>query len=194
MVEVLLNKLNFEPVLKPGFKVHILPDRQFGWYELPADQVPEILPRQIVNMAGFTNRLSVLADSGQQSPIRDEVDELDMPDLELAQLRAVVLDDILVKIFQPAAVGRYPNKAGPLQLSKGESDLNYQHKDSQLAEIYIFEDNTRPTIEVQNTGYRQTAFARIAFFGYRYPLRKLKSPPPEGTPAFTLTVSGDTAN
>lgn len=194
MVEVLLNKLDFEAVLKPGFKVHILPDNQYGWYELPSDVVPEILPRQIVNMASFTNRLSVLADSGQQSPIKSEIDDLDMPDLELAQLRAVVLDDVLVRIFQPAAQGRFPNKIGPLQLSKGESDLNYQHKDSQLAEIYIFEDNTRPTIEVQNTGYRQTAFARIAFFGYRYPLRKLKSPPPEGTPAFTLTVAGQSNN
>lgn len=194
MTEVLLNKLDFEPVLKPGFKVHILPDNQYGWFELPHDQVPEILPRQIVNMASFTNRLAVLADSGQQSTLRDEVDQLDMPDLELAQLRAVVLDDVLVKVFQPAAVGRFPNKTGPLQLSKGESDLNYRDKDSQLAEIYIFEDNTRPTIEVQNTGYRQTAFARIAFFGYRYPLKKLKSPPPEGTPAFTLTVSGQSQN
>lgn len=186
----LLNKLDFEPVLRPGFKVHILPDNIYGWYELPSDIVPENMPRQIVNMAGFTNRLSAIAYSGQQSPIKSEVTALDMPDLELAQLRVVVLDDVLVRIFQPASVGRYPNKTGPLQISKGETDLNYMDKDSQLPEIFIFGNNTRPTIEVQNTSERVSSFARLAFFGYRYPLRKLKSVPPEGTPAFTLTVQG----
>lgn len=186
------NQLDFKPVLMPGFVVHILPDKTYGWYEFPKDEVPEVLPRKIVNMASFTNRLSAIVDTGQQSTLRNEVTTLDMPDLELAQLRMVILDDILVKTFQPAAVGRFANEEGPLQFEKGEINLNYTEKDSLLPEIFIFEDNTRPTFEIQNTQYTQTSFARMAFFGYRYRLRKLPSPPAEGTPAFTLTVNGKT--
>lgn len=189
MKEVLLNKLGFEPVLKPGYRVLILPKEKYGWYEMPKDQVPEILPRQIVNLASATAQLESLVQTGSIPSVSEEIEELEMDKNELAQLRIVVLDDILVEVFQPATVGKYNNTTGPLKVGKGETDLNYTFKDSLLPEIYVFGKNTSPTLKVFNNTFRDTMNARVAFFGYKYPLRKINEPEGE-QPTFILSIDG----
>lgn len=184
------NHLNFEPILKPGYIVHILPDNKYGYYIFPKDSFVEPLPEVQVNMASSTNTLGAIVSSGQQPVIRAEIQSLDMPRFELAQYRMRVIDDILAWVYQPAATGRFNNLSGPLPFSKGQVDMDYQYKDSLLPEIFVFDQLTRPTIQVQNTKYRATSFARVAFKGYRYPLVQLDSAPSNSSPSLTISVEG----
>lgn len=185
-----LNHLNFQPILKPGYIVHVLPDNKYGYYLFPKDSFVEPLPEVQVNMASASNTLGAIVSSGQQPTIRAEIDDLDMPRFELAQYRMRVIDDVLATVFQPSATGRFNNLTGPLPFDKGSTDLDYQYKDSLLPEIFVFDQLTRPTIQVQNTKYRATAFARVAFKGFRYPLVELDKAPADGSPSLTLSVEG----
>ena len=141
-----LNHLNFQPILKPGYIVHVLPDNKYGYYLFPKDSFVEPLPEVQVNMASASNTLGAIVSSGQQPTIRAEIDDLDMPRFELAQYRMRVIDDVLATVFQPSATGRFNNLTGPLPFDKGSTDLDYQYKDSLLPEIFVFDQLTRPTI------------------------------------------------
>jgi hypothetical protein len=104
-----------------------------------------------------------IAAGGQTVPLTTQL-VLDMPYGQLSQLRAKVLDDISVQVFQPQAIGR-------LQTQNAIANFNAF---SQLldpfganTEFYIFE-NQRIFLQVANISGRNLVQTRIAFYGIKY--------------------------
>ena len=84
----LLNRMWFEPILKPRQIVRIEPSHKYGWFRIPENATPEILPKVTMNMATpFTNSLSAMSDTGSQTSIKTKKIDLDMPGLIIRTLQ-----------------------------------------------------------------------------------------------------------
>lgn len=184
-----LNKMDFEPVLMPRRKVKIEPLAKYGFYEVPASQPVEMLPPIVVNLASYTNTLAAFSDSGTQTTISSAISSLDMAKMTLAHYRCVALDNVLFSMNQPAAVGRFSNRAGVVSIGPDTQSFYRRQMWSMLPELFIFEDITRPTITATNTQYRTTAWARLLFFGWKYVLQRAASQTEDQT-ALTIRVEG----
>lgn len=115
----------------------------------------------------------------------EQITNLDMNPLELAQLRMRLVDDVKVQFKNSAAVQQWRTKATPFYMPRITADepewlSRWLWKSS---EFFIWEDN-RPSWDV----YSQVALSAcyVLFSGWRYKFEKLSA----GTPTtFTLWVS-----
>jgi len=173
----LISKYHFEPILKAGQRVRIEPLNKYGFFEIPRTATPENLPSVEVNLATpFSSALAAASDTGQESPIKLKKTDLDMNPLNLAHYRLIAYDPgVKFRISQPAATGKYTNKAGTMSFHWGSTMQHLVNQNwSQLPEIFVFEDQTSPTIEAVNMDLDEsTYYARIMAFGFRYPLNVL---------------------
>ena len=170
----LLHKETISPLLKPGQFVRIEPYNQYGYFQLPRNSTPELLPPVRVNLATpFTTSLSAAVDTGQTSPISTKVTALDVQDLTLAQYKLVALDPgVRFEVYQPNTVARFANRAGPISFDAASTKWFMANQlYSCLPELFVFSDKTPPTIKAYSIDLDQTQFfARFAAFGFKYPL------------------------
>jgi len=94
---------------------------------------------------------------------------LQMPDLEFAQLRMEVLDDVDVIVYQGRADQRHKLQNVVATLSRFNALFD---PDAHLTEVFEFEDNYLFLQATNNSGYALTQ-ARVVFWGYRYVLEVL---------------------
>jgi len=94
---------------------------------------------------------------------------LQMPDLEFAQLRAEVLDDVSVLLYQGRADQRHKLQNVVATFSRMNREFD---PCAHLTEFYEFEDNFAFVQAINNTAYVPAA-ARIVFWGYRFVLEAL---------------------
>ena len=190
----LLNRMWFEPILKPRQIVRIEPSHKYGWFRIPENATPESLPAVTINMATpFTNPLAAMSDTGSQTSIKNKKVDLDMPGLSLAHYRLVARDcGVYFRIYQPAAIARYTNKNGPIYFDYGSTMYHYANQNwASLPELFVFEDQTPPTIEAISEDLNQTTYwARITAFGFRYPLEPIDPKNLKGRPTLVLSVEG----
>lgn len=181
----LVNKETFTPILKPGQFVRIEPSNQYGYFELPRNSTPELLPPVWVNMATpFTTSLSAAVDTGQTSPISSKVTALDVQDLTLAHYRLVAVDEnVRFEVYQPNTVARFANRSGPISFDKASTSWFISNQlYSALPELFLFADKTPPTIKAYSMDLDAVTFyARFIAFGYKYPLEFKKMPLDERT-------------
>ncbi len=93
-----------------------------------------------------------------------QVTLLQMPDLEFAQFRMEVLDDVEVVVSQGRADQRHKLQQVVSTLSRMNA-----YRDEQLTEMYEFEDNYIFLQATNQTSYALTQ-VRVAFWGFRYVL------------------------
>lgn len=176
----LLNKETISPLLKPGQFVRIEPYNQYGYFQLPRNSTPEVLPPVRVNLATpFTTSLSAAVDTGQTSPISTKVTALDMQDLTLAQYKLIALDPgVRFEVYQPNTVARFANRSGPISFdSAGTQYFVENQMFGCLPELFLFADKTPPTIKAYSIDLDTTQyFARFVAFGYKYPLEFKEMP------------------
>jgi hypothetical protein len=176
----LLNKETISPLLKPGQFVRIEPYNQYGYFQLPRNSTPEVLPPVRVNLATpFTTSLSAAIDTGQTSPISTKVTALDMQDLTLAQYKLVALDPgVRFEVYQPNTVARFANRAGPISFDQGSTMYFLENQMfGCLPELFLFADKTPPTIKAYSIDLDVVQFfARFVAFGYKYPLEFKEMP------------------
>lgn len=89
---------------------------------------------------------------------------LEMPDLEFAQYRAEVLDDVEVILYQGRADQRHKTNS---RVATYNRSLRQQDPDGHTGEFYVFEDNFAFMQATNNTDYA-LAQARVVFWGFRY--------------------------
>jgi hypothetical protein len=170
----LLNKNQFEPLLKPGQIVRVEPLSQFGYYIMPRSAVPEFLPETQVNLATpFTTSISAAVETGQQTGISAKVTALDVGTLTLAQYRLYALDPFVqFEVYQPATTARFANKAGPIRFDRGNTLYAVEaHAWSLLPEVFVYEDKTPITVKCYNIDLDEAKmYAQFAAIGYKYPL------------------------
>lgn len=170
----ILYKQEFSPILKPGQNVRIEPLSQFGYFQLPKNSVPELLPVQYINLATpFTTALSAMSDTGQTSPITSKVTALDVATLTLGHYRLFAVDPaVRFELYQPATTARLANKAGPISFDSGVTEYHMNKNNwGHLPELFVYEDKTPPTVKAYNMDLDNTTFyARIGAFGFKYPL------------------------
>lgn len=176
----LLNKETLSPLLKPGQFVRIEPYNQYGYFQLPRNSTPEVLPPVRVNLATpFTTSLSAAVDTGQTSPISTKVTALDVQDLTLAQYKLVALDEgVRFEVYQPNTVARFANRSGPISFDAGTTKWFLQQgMYGALPELFLFADKTPPTIKAYSIDLDVVQyFARFVAFGYKYPLEFKEMP------------------
>lgn len=95
--------------------------------------------------------------------------QLEMPDMEVGQFRAFVLDDIRVTVKQPRSVGRFALKNAQATISLWSRAVD---PCDHLTEFYVFEDQW-PFADVLNVAGVNLAQTRIAFYGLRYGLEQI---------------------
>ena len=175
-----LNRVAFEPILMPGQRVRIQQGNEFAYYELPRYTAPELLPQTVLDLADYNTgvTLSAMSDTGQQTGRTSRITDMDVDALSLGHYRFVAIDtSILFEIRQPGSVGRFTSKTGPLRFHYGNTMTHYQNQMwSMLPELFVFEDVSPPTVTAYNMDMnRVKKYARLAFFGFRYPLQFLQT-------------------
>jgi hypothetical protein len=170
----LLNKAEFEPLLKPGQIVRVEPLSQFGYFIMPRSAVPEFLPEVLVNLATpFTTSLSAAVETGQQTGISSKVTALDQTTLTVAQYRLYARDPLIqFEVYQPATTARFANKNGPIRFDRGNTLFAiYNDNWNLLPEIFVYEDKTPITVKAYNIDMDEAKmYARFAAIGFKYPL------------------------
>ena len=175
----LVNKESITPLLKPGQYVRIEPYHQYGFFQLPRNTTPEILPPVRVNLATpFTTSLSAAVDTGQTSPISTKVTALDVQDLTLAQYKLVALDEnVRFEVYQPNTVARFANRTGPISFDASTKWFLGAGLYSCLPELFLFADKTPPTVKAYSIDMDAVQFyARFVAFGFKYPLEFKEMP------------------
>ena len=163
----LLHKKEFEPIVRPLENVAIFtPEGKyvFGQVVYLEPIQPETISLGSVSAADPTNYPTYRG--------MTELTDLELGKNEFAQYRLFVLDDILVEVYQPAALSRYMLKARPTRISV-RSPNNF-------VELFVFEDKV-PTIKYYAVTFRDIANARLLFYGFRYIIKRLEEKPKEFT-------------
>lgn len=172
-----LNRLFFEPVLMPGQYVRIQSGPNSEIFQLPRNDVPEVLPPVTINLASFTSPLSALPDNSSPSPKGPtKLTAYDMPPFTLAQYRFVALDRaVSFELFQPAAVTFMENKDGGITFHYGTTMEFYKNAMwSMLPEGYVWQDTTTITAKATSMEMNKSKYyARLMAFGYKYGLVQL---------------------
>jgi len=167
------NQETFEPIAKVGDNIRLLPDDhpKAGYYRvLFVEPLHEI-----------QYDFGALAAGGSAED--KEIEDLYMPDNELAQYRIYCMDDIEVKVKQPMAKTRFPTDKVVTEITAFSHQLLQpkMHRN----ELFVIEDEkvlftvTNPT---KYPSYRN----RIKAVGYRYVLEKL----PEAVAPFAAVNVG----
>lgn len=107
-----------------------------------------------------------------------EVEELYVKDLRLAQYRIyIVTDNIEITIAQPKARKRYATKKSIGKITRFHA-LAWDML-GPLTEIWIFEDENKIYFDVKNVGSTDVSESKVYFIGYQYELEEYKGTPPE---------------
>lgn len=185
-----LQKHLFEPLILPGQVLRIEPLHKYGFFRVPRSSVIEVLPVKTINIATpFSQSIPVASDTGQQVEIPKKITDLDMQGLSLGHYRLFAKDPMISFTFkQPAAVGKFTNKAGPVIFDYSNTMFHVINQNwGQLPEVFIFEDQTPLTIVAKNMDMETVEYqARIGAFGFRYPLEPIRAT--DDQPAVTLSV------
>jgi len=163
----LLYKKPFEPIVRPKDNVAILsPQRR--WFYGKVIYVEPIQP-QTISLGKIP-----AADPSNYPTLAGTYTLKDMQigKHEFAQYRLFILDDYMLEVYLPAAVSRFNLKSGPTRISV-KTPNNF-------TEIYVYEDNV-PTVKYYSTVFRDIDNARLVFYGYRYVVQPLTTPPSEYT-------------
>jgi len=112
-----------------------------------------------------------------------ELVEFKLGEREFGQWRLFLLDDFVLEVRLPSAIGRFVTKAGPTKasrLSKG-----------QWLEIYTYRDIV-PTVLPYNPNFHGLEMARLLVYGFRYVVEPLEKPPREYTviPVYGVPTTG----
>ena len=105
----------------------------------------------------------------------NEDTNLEMGPIELAQFRMQVLDDIKVRIKNPAAVQQWRTNRTNFYLPQFPQDAENNFRKEELwrmSEFFIFEDEDTPRFDLWSNA--AATEARILFSGWRYKLIELK--------------------
>lgn len=179
-------------ILESGDLILVEPRREWGYYIVRLDSMPELLPSKTQNIADrWDTSIPVLTHTASPSPIEAELDTLNMGRMELAHYRLVVLDPgVQVQILQPAATKRFDDKSGARRLSYGNTAWHYLRGEyGLLPEVWCFQDNTPITASATSTNMDAASYwARILAIGYKYHLQRVRPPEPENEPRTVLTI------
>jgi hypothetical protein len=190
-----------QPILDSGHNVLVLPADKYGYFRLPKERVPVVLPTQIVNVAdpadSTSGSIGALPASGQPLSKRLEIQTLDLEPNDLCQLRVLPLDPrVRFEIDQPAANSKFQNQGtGNLYWEKaGTNMLVGEHLHSLVPEMFVMGNQNRITLVAYNMDPDESIdLARCAFMGYKYQLEPLDDEQVDafkkaGEPYTTLSV------
>ena len=147
-----------EPIVKVGENVLLVSNRSYDLYQVAyIEQLERSFP--LIYNAG-----AIVA--GANSVIQNTQNILDMAFGQMSQIRARVIDDIDVVIYQGQATQRMTTKNQTANINAFSALYDpYDH----LSEFYIFEDQ-RLFLQITNpTGYNLPQ-SRISFYGFKYQL------------------------
>ena len=186
----LLNMHDFQPFLKPGHRIVVHPTDVFGVYEVDRSAQIEFLPPVIFNIATpFTTSVAAAGRTAQTPTKVTDISALDMPPGKLAQYRIAAMDNLLFRIFQPSAIGRFANNDNAIQFDLAATQEALRRGlYSQLPELFVFEDKTRFAVEAINLQFTATFYARLFAVGFSYELSKTNIRPDEADPAVQIRV------
>jgi len=173
-----LHKREFEPVVRIEENVKILAEGPiFGRVTFIEPIQPIIIDLGPIDAATPTRYPAIGA--------QRELKELELGEREFGQWRLLVLDDILLEVKLPSALGRFVRKAGSTLVSR----LSLAR--DQLTEIFTYKDIV-PTVTPFNPRFEPMEMARIVVYGYRYVIEPLDRPPKEYTviPVYGLATTG----
>lgn len=149
-----------EQIVLPGEIVGIWVNKVYEFYRvLYVEGVPRSDP--------VTQNLGAIAAAATTAVTQSTL--LQMPDLEFAQLRMEVLDDIEVIVYQGRADQRHKLFTRVATLNRF---LPLFDPCAHITEMYEFEDNYLFLQAANRTSYA-LAQARVVFWGYRYVLETL---------------------
>lgn len=153
----------FKPVAYPDQNILFLPEKK-AYKVVYVEQIP--LSEELVYDFGPLT-------AGEEKTGIELTDFFEMPDLELLQLRYIILDDIAVRMFQPGALGRYITKRKHMWIDKRSCLVDPSLK---FTEFYHYKRRML-IFEVKNPTQYDTPKARIQFFGWRLVLEELATIP-----------------
>jgi len=183
-------KYEFQPIALPEEKIILLTDgkelKPHAWFK-----VTEVLPLPMlqldfgaINAGGFATSPRITeATVVPNKVVLTRV--LEMPDLQLAQWRFRVLDDIQIKLFQPTARAVWVLKTQELWLDKRIEQID---PTLQGTEFYQFE-NREIAFQVRNPTEEAINLSRVLLRGWRLRLEKLPERP---APPYTkISLGGE---
>lgn len=171
-----------QPIMAPGHQVLVLPADKYGYFELPKERVPIVLPPQIVNVAdpsdATSGAIGALPAAGQPLSKRLEITTLDLEPNDLCQFRVIPMDPrIRYEIDQPGANSKFENQGtGQLFWEKaGTTDLVLNdHMSSLVPEMFVMGNQNRITLVAYNMDPDESVdLARVAFVGFKYQLEPI---------------------
>lgn len=179
-------------VLESGDLILVEPRREWGFYIVRVDSMPELLPDKTQNIADrWDTSIPVLTHTAAPSPVEAELDTLNMGRMELAHYRLVVMDPgVQIQISQPTATKRFDDKTGARRLSFGNTAWHYLRGEySLLPECWVFQDNTPVSASATSTNMDEASYwARILAIGFKYHLQRVRPPDPENEPRTVITI------
>ena len=158
----------FEPVVRVKENLELIPEDhpKHGYYKvLYIEQLPE-----------FIHDFGSIAGEGSVADVK--VENIYMPDSELAQYRFHPIDDLEIKIKQPSGISRFKTKHKWLAVT---SRTHQQAPKMYLSEFFVIEDEG-VYFTVTNPAKSTTKKSRVKFFGWRFVLEKLAEKPDRYTP------------
>lgn len=168
---------NFEPIAKPSENVCIVGAGGKGAVKYFKVLGIEPLPALIKDFGAITNGTSVTS----------TVDELYLNKSQLAQYRMKLIDNVVVKIYQPAANTRSATKSGTFTINQNIAPNDSSVEFSPLTEFYIYEDQ-EIKFEVINESGSDLSSSKILFAGFKYKLKELEEEPDKYTTVYVETL------
>lgn len=95
---------------------------------------------------------------------------LQMDGFEIGQFRAIMLEDIDLQVYEPQNLPRFINSVGRYRWSRMAQSLDPSYSRTEIA---VYQDQF-PYVDVINPTNQALVAARIAFFGNRYRIQRLK--------------------
>jgi len=130
-------------------------------------QAIETLPPFVKDFGSFTS---------EQEKAKQKVEEVHQPENYLAQLRFYPLDDLGVKVWQPAGVGKHLTQKAKLHIEVEKLLLDKFDPCLHLTEFYQWEDR-EILFTVKNKSRYDIPMGRVVFFGIKYKLKEVPKPP-----------------
>jgi hypothetical protein len=167
-----------QPIVEVGQQVLLLDRQSYNLYEVAFIEPLPFSNPLVINGNALANPgapATPIAPAAVTATLSTQA-VLDSQYGQFAQLRAKVLDDTVVTIYEPQAQARYTIK----NINAVVSAFNgVEDPDGHTTEFYIFEDQ-RIFLAFRNpTGYAMTV-SRVAFWGYKYVLSGPEGPGSSG--------------
>lgn len=146
-----------EPIVRP-FETFGVWTRDQEWKYYIAEYIEPLPPSEdLVVDFGSIDALGTLE--------KQKVEEVEMDNDEIAQLRVVPLDDITVLVKQPVRVIRHKLKKRASRLTP-MAPITPFNAGLDLTEMFVHED-TWPILDLENPTEYDTDVSRVMFFGWR---------------------------